>query len=437
MINTNHFKDFCEYSKISFTFGDAKKYKEGYLWKVKGKRYREEAGYFGRYCGCLKCSCLFSSCCCCNSSRYWFILTSDFIVYLKDKESNVIEEIMLFDTSFNICHEHKYTGESNGIFIKNSYAEIILKAKDEIEQMIWVKTIKEAFRESDWSTKMVKPFGSFAPERLSNYCKEIIDGKDYFEEVYDALKNAKKVVYISDFWMSPKVYLKRPVALDPNLRDQSSRLDVVLKEIADRGVKVYVLLYKEVPFVCPLNSKYAKEVLISLSPNIKVARHPNELISFWSHHEKILIIDNELVLIGGIDLSFGRVDTKEHPLFDYPDENGLVLFPGQDYFNERIKNFEKVDKPDYSHIDRYSQPKLPWHDLAVKLKGPIVKDFIMHFIQYWNHAIININGSLKDGLNFLYPVFCESTETQEVTSKLTKKPISQKVHLLVKVGKCI
>jgi phospholipase D1/2 len=346
-----------------------------------------------------------------------------------------VKEIILFDSSLHVYYKPECTGESNGILITNSYVETLLKAKDEVEQMIWVKAIGEAFRKSDWSTKVVKPFSSFAPERHSNYCKEIIDGKNYFEEVYDVLKSAQKVVYITDWWFSPKIYLKRLVALDPNLRDNSSRLDVVLKEIADRGVKVYVLLYKGVSFMIPTGSKYVVKMLTSLSPNIKVARHPNELIYFWSHHEKMLIIDNGLVLMGGIDLSFGRSDVKEHPLTDYPDENGSVLFPGQDYFNERIKPFEKIDDSEYSHIDRYSDPKLPWHDVSVKLKGPIVKDFIMHFIQYWNHAIINIDGSLKDGTNFLYPVFSESKETQEPVEDIIMKAIKEKVPIFIKVGK--
>lgn len=56
-------------------------------------------------------------------------------------------------------------------------------------------------------------FNSFAPVKDS-HCKWYIDGEGYFSDVMDALLNAKEYVYITDWWMSPDVYLKRPIALD-------------------------------------------------------------------------------------------------------------------------------------------------------------------------------------------------------------------------------
>eukprot|EP00826_Nyctotherus_ovalis_P051542 TRINITY_DN6446_c0_g4_i5.p6 TRINITY_DN6446_c0_g4~~TRINITY_DN6446_c0_g4_i5.p6 ORF type:complete len:134 (+),score=43.96 TRINITY_DN6446_c0_g4_i5:152-553(+) len=133
--------------------------------------------------------------------------------------------------------------------------------------------------------------------------------------------------------------------------------------------------------------------------------------------------------MGGIDLSFGRADVRQHPLVDFPDENGMVLFPGQDFFNERIADFDKVDDPEYSPIDRYSQPKLPWHDVAVKIEGPVVKDFVMHFVQYWNHAIFQADGKLKKDRNFIYPVYHETSEVPKCVSKPdVKEPLEEIVN---------
>ena len=41
---------------------------------------------------------------------------------------------------------------------------------------------------------------------------------------------------------------------------------------------------------------------------------------FWSHHEKLVLIDNEIAFMGGLDLCFGRWDTScEGPsLLSYP-----------------------------------------------------------------------------------------------------------------------
>ena len=38
-----------------------------------------------------------------------------------------------------------------------------------------------------------------------------------------------------------------------------------------------------------------------------------------------------------------------------------------------------------SDISR-DRPRLPWHDVALSLKGECVKDFCHHFIEYWNFA---------------------------------------------------
>jgi len=43
----------------------------------------------------------------------------------------------------------------------------------------------------------------------------------------------------------------------------------------------------------------------------KVMRHPDG-IKLWSHHEKCVVIDQRLAFLGGIDLCYGRWDTRAH-----------------------------------------------------------------------------------------------------------------------------
>ena len=50
-----------------------------------------------------------------------------------------------------------------------------------------------------------------------------------------------------------------------------------------------------------------------------------------SHHEKIVIVDNQVCYIGGLDLCFGRYDSPEHKVADSPP----VMWPGKDYYNPR------------------------------------------------------------------------------------------------------
>lgn len=52
-----------------------------------------------------------------------------------------------------------------------------------------------------------------------------------------------------------------------------------------------------------------------MGPNVKVIRHPDIVLpSFWSHHEKIVIVDQSIAFIGGIDMCYGRFDNKKHSI---------------------------------------------------------------------------------------------------------------------------
>lgn len=46
-------------------------------------------------------------------------------------------------------------------------------------------------------------------------------------------------------------------------------------------------------------------------------RHPNAIIPLlWSHHEKMVVIDQAYGFMGGLDICYGRWDTQKHPLTD-------------------------------------------------------------------------------------------------------------------------
>jgi phospholipase D1/2 len=181
---------------------------------------------------------------------------------------------------------------------------------------------------------------------------------EYFAAAAVAMLGAKEEILIASWKMSPSLLLTRP-PLPP------IRLDQILKFKADMGVKVYVLLYKEVNYNWPVpyslhslmpsiihicqylemvniyqvelsgqgNKSYeAKEYLESLSENIRCIRHPNKLLGgstavLWSHHEKLLVVDRNTAFVGGIDFAYGRWEDSGYRL---EDEDG-VLYPGDDY----------------------------------------------------------------------------------------------------------
>lgn len=89
---------------------------------------------------------------------------------------------------------------------------------------------------------------------------------------------------ILDWWLSPELQvrcsdvfwypaynqLRRPAALFPEWR-----LDRLLKRKADEGVRIYIMVYKEVTASMALSSKHTKHALEDLHDNIACMRHPD------------------------------------------------------------------------------------------------------------------------------------------------------------------
>ena len=238
-------------------------------------------------------------------------------------------------------------------------------------------------------------FQSFAPERDGNKIKWYVDGRDYFHAVSVALERAKETIYIEDWWLSPELFLRRP----PHF-NQHWRLDKTLKRAAERGVKIYVVVYKEVKQALTCNSAHTKHALEALCPegspghrNIVVMRHPDhnffenagDMTFYWAHHEKFIVIDYDLAFIGGLDLCFGRWDTKQHPLADaHPAGVQNEVFPGQDFNNNRIMDFQTVEDWKSNELSKTEYGRMPWHDVAMGVIGPCVYDIAEHFVLRWN-----------------------------------------------------
>ncbi|KAI2641249.1 phospholipase D/nuclease [Xylaria nigripes] len=238
-------------------------------------------------------------------------------------------------------------------------------------------------------------FKSYFPERGGNLIKWYVDGRDYFWAVSVALEQAKETIYIEDWWLSPELFLRRP----PH-SNQEWRLDAILKRRAEAGVKIYIIVYREVEAALACNSAHTKRVLQSLCPkgspgygNIKVMRHPDhnvlenaaDMTFYWAHHEKFIIIDYAMAFIGGLDLCFGRWDNHQHTLSDmHPEGVANEVWPGQDFNNNRVMDFKDVTDWEQNELSKAEYGRMPWHDVAMGLIGPCIYDIAEHFVLRWN-----------------------------------------------------
>lgn len=145
-------------------------------------------------------------------------------------------------------------------------------------------------------------------------------------------------------------------------------------------MRIYIILYKEFSIICDFKSKFAQTSLEKMSKNIHVLRH-SKMFSYWSHHEKSVIIDKKIAFVGGLDIAYGRFDTKQHCLSDLPNEDNKVMFPGADYSNERISELKGMDQYYVCKFEREETQRMPWHYVSMKLEGPVVDDLVKHFVE--------------------------------------------------------
>ncbi|KAB0388825.1 hypothetical protein E2I00_016037 [Balaenoptera physalus] len=220
---------------------------------------------------------------------------------------------------------------------------------------------------------------SDSPDLLGLASPRFVNGAGYFAAAADAILRAQEEIFITGWWLSPEIYLKRPAHSD------DWRLDIMLKKKAEEGVRVSVLLFKEVELALAINSDYSKKVLMLLHPNVKVMRHPDQ-VTLWAHHEKLLVVDQVVAFLGGLDLAYGRWDDLHYRLTDLGDSSesaapqppascsdppatpdlshNQLFWLGKDYSNLIAKDWVQLDRPFEDFIDRETTPRMPWRDVG-------------------------------------------------------------------------
>uniref|UniRef100_A0A8C7HU58 Phospholipase n=1 Tax=Oncorhynchus kisutch TaxID=8019 RepID=A0A8C7HU58_ONCKI len=250
---------------------------------------------------------------CYRWSKRWLVVKDSFLFYMKP-DSGAISFVLLLDKEFSVKMDSKDTETKYGVRIDSLSRCLVLKLNSYRHARWWGQAIEDFVRKHGRAFLRDHRFGSFAQEEQNIPAKWYVNGKTYMEDVADALEEAKEEIFITDWWLSPEIFLKRPV-----VEGNKWRLDCILKRKAQQGVHIFVMLYKEVELALGINSEYSKRTLMHLHPNIKVMRHPDHVSSsvyLWAHHEKIIVIDQSVAFVGGIDLAYGRWDDREHRLTD-------------------------------------------------------------------------------------------------------------------------
>lgn len=384
VLHTEPLLEFLEVSARSFD-GASSKRKEGYVLKRTGGRLGNEA----RICNCSRYFHRFQ--------RRWLLLRDSSLSYLMMRGDRALLETLPLKGKLRILTGREDTGYEDGIRVEASQRWLLFRAGSAVEMRDWQAAITQAYSQSLWGDQ-TNPYQSSFPIRTDCQAQFYVDGEDYFRALYSALIQARREVFVADFWFSPEMYLLRPPDQYPE-----SQIVEVLGRLADQGIRVRVSIYKEVKFTLGLNSLHTKRALKRRSSRIRVLRHPCRSVTggeiLWAHHEKIVCIDQEIVFLGGLDLAFGRWDTSQHVLF----ENSPMQWPGIDYYNCFLHDFDEVQQYDRDTIDRSNCPRMPWHDVGLKVTGTAAADISLHFVELWNHIMTDVTAAYRRRKSLLQP----------------------------------
>lgn len=212
----------------------------------------------------------------------------------------------------------------------------------------------------------------------------LLDGEDYFRRLREALLAARRDVFILGWDFDPRLELLRGEAPDDGAPTRLGELlDFIVSRIPLRATRpfvpprVYLLLWD-------YSSLFAtgREPLSLLRPDRRLRRRLKRRVRLVydakhpfgaAHHQKLVVIDDQLAFVGGMDLTAERWDSAEHarddprrrepgvPTYEpHHDVMALVSGPVARDLGElcrmrwRRASHRRVRKP------RPNAPRLPW-----------------------------------------------------------------------------
>ncbi|MGL5972512.1 MAG: cardiolipin synthase [Oscillospiraceae bacterium] len=209
---------------------------------------------------------------------------------------------------------------------------------------------------------------SLAPLYKNTYNKYLSSGEEKFEVMLEEIKKAKKFIFL-EYFIIDEGYLW-------------SNVLEALKEKVNEGLDVR-LLYDDAGCVSTLPNKY-NEYLKQIGIKCKVfnpLRASMSIVKNYRNHRKILIVDGDVAITGGINLA-------------------------DEYINK---------------VERFGH----WKDAAILLKGEGVYSFTIMFLHFWNFDDVedsdfaDFKPTIKLGDNikgFVQP-YCDSPMDLETTSQ--------------------
>ncbi|RFP19334.1 MULTISPECIES: phospholipase D-like domain-containing protein [unclassified Duganella] len=171
-----------------------------------------------------------------------------------------------------------------------------------------------------------KELAPFAPLRQNNSVECFTTGKDFFEALSKKMKAAKKCIFIAGWQVNWDVELVPGERLIDILHDcikSSPEFRVYVMPWLSPKVGVNTGDLDTMLAIFQLNAGL-KNMQAMCCPAGAQSDYVGTEGAAFSHHQKMIVIDNKTAYIGGMDLAYGRYD-----------DNSFSLDPGKRSFNER------------------------------------------------------------------------------------------------------
>src|SRR3989442_12315537 len=161
-----------------------------------------------------------------------------------------------------------------------------------------------------WTTAIEPPPGGGVegepPPRPGNALSVLVDGAEAFRAMADAIENAQSHVHVTGWHLRPDFALTRdgaPTILRRLLPDVATRIPV----------RVLIWAGAPLPVLRPWRGdvRAVRERLVT-GTRIQCALDARER-PMHCHHEKMIVVDDQVAFIGGIDLTNFNGDRRDTP----------------------------------------------------------------------------------------------------------------------------
>ena len=224
---------------------------------------------------------------------------------------------------------------------------------------------------------------------------ENTDGTQYkstrcWRDLFQAINEAERLIYITGWSVFTGISLLR--GEDRAAREESN-IGQLLKKKSSEGVKVLIMTWNDrsndgglLDGMMGTHDEETKEFFAGT--DVVCANVPRDKRSWlglggtfvstcYTHHQKTIVTDAPtedesgnrrlVAFIGGLDITDGRYDTPEFPLF-----STLNTLHAGDFYQNCTPGATMT-----------TGPREPWHDIHAKVEGPAAKDICQNFMDRW------------------------------------------------------